>query len=139
MGKLRLRRYRPGDEAAFRLRPDFAAARAAVAWDWSKGPPGPTWTLERWNGEICGVGGGVDRRHGRFQVWAQLADLPARDWPQVLWLAARALTTLRLRHGAAFAWANCWCSSPAAALCLRKLGFTPIRRRRGLHYMLKAL
>lgn len=99
--KLRMRPWRPGDEAAFTPRADFAEEAPLNGWDWRHGAPGPTWTLERWNGEIAGVGGGVPQGEGLFDVWACLAaTVGTRDWPRLLWLASRALALLTLHHGA---------------------------------------
>lgn len=118
-----MRPYRPGDEDAFNLRADFAEERAATAWDWSRGAPGPTWTIYRWSGEIVGIGGAVDQGDGLWQAWAQLADAPRRDWPQLLWLASRVLGYVETHHGAAAIEAMARTSNPAAISCLQRLGF----------------
>lgn len=118
---IRMRPYKPGDEAAFVPRADFAQDRAASAWDWSAGAPGPTWTLHLWSGQVLGVGGAV-RQGDRWLGWAQLAEIHPRDWPQLLWLARRVLELMRIRHGPVTIEALARPSMPAIA-CLRRLGF----------------
>lgn len=124
---LRLRPWKPGDEDAFEVSADVAAERAMVAWDWSKGPPGPTWTLVRWSGEVAGVGGfhetARDARGATFQAWCWLADLPRRDWPKTMWLAGRAIDHAARHHGARRLEATASARMPGAALCLQRLGF----------------
>ena len=122
--KLRMRPYRPGDEAAFTPREDFARERAAVDWNWALGAPGPTWTLVRWSGDVVGVGGAVRTEEpGVWQAWAQLAELPRRDWPQAIWLAERALDYLEKHHGAKRIEAMARMGKAAPVLCLSRLGF----------------
>ena len=139
--KLRLRPYQAGDEDAFELRGDFAEERAATAWDWSKGPPGPTWTLTRWDEAVLGVAGAVDHGDDVWRVWAQLADLPKRDWSQALWLAGRVLTYLETQRGATVIEAEARAANPAAIASLRRLGFSlgrgdPVPHQvAGVHYV----
>ena len=80
--------WRAGDEDAFTPRPDAAAERAATGWDWSRGPPGPTWTLMRYPREVLGVGGGVMMAGGCMQAWSCLAELPRGDWAMAIDCAA---------------------------------------------------
>lgn len=129
---LRLRPYRVGDHLAFIPRRDFAEERAATDWPWPSGIfPGIAWTLARWSGEICGVAGAVpeDEAAGRWQVWAQTADLRPRDWRQALWLAARALTMLERGRRATVIEALARVTNPAAQRCLAHLGFAETGHR----------
>lgn len=119
---LRLRRWRPGDEDAFTPRADFAEQRAAVGWDWTQGAPGPTWTVLRWNGDVVGVGGFIQQGLTEFAAWAWLAEVQRRDWPQLIWLAQRALTDVRTHHGARAIAADA--ATPAASRLLGRLHFT---------------
>lgn len=119
---LRLRPWLPGDQDAFEMRPDFARESEISAWDWSKGAPGPTWTLERWNGEVMGVGGGIER-DGLFVGWARLAQLANRDWPRALWCASKVLAFLARGPGPDRVVATASQDVAGAARCLERLGF----------------
>ncbi len=122
--KLRLRPYRAGDIDAFTPRVDMAAEKDAVGWAWADGPPpGRTWTLERWNGEVVGVGGLYDWSGGVMDAWSVLAEMPARDLAQALWLASRALTFAEQRDGATLLRASCRTIHAGALRCLKRLGF----------------
>lgn len=105
MSRFFVRPYEAGDEAAFTPRADMAAEQAALGWDWTRGPPGPTWTLARApSGEVAGIGGGVriarDRRFAR--VWALIADLPRRDWPDAVRCAGLVLGFLEAAGASTF-------------------------------------
>lgn len=123
--KLRLRPYRPGDFDRFTPRADFAREQEALGWPLSgdAAPPGPTWTVVRgWGAEpaVVGVGGAVDHGADGWQAWCCLADLPTRDWPQLLWLAGTVLAMLE-RRGARRIQAHA-CEG-CALRCLAMLGF----------------
>lgn len=121
--KLRMRPYRAGDEAAFTPAPDFARAIVANGYDWDQGPPGPTWSICRWSGEVVGLGGAIEHpvEPGQFHAWAQLAEVARRDWPQLLWLAERVLMRLILQRGARRITAHAL--DQAAMRCLMRLRF----------------
>lgn len=99
---IHLRPWRAGDETAFVPRPDMAAEGGAARFDWSKGPPGPTWSLVRWPEQVIGIAGGVPvaSEPGVFQVWACLADFPRGDWGLAILCAATAIKHLESSHGA---------------------------------------
>lgn len=120
-----MRPYRPGDEDAFTPRADFARDRATNGWDWTAGPPGPTWAICRWTGEVVGLGGAIEHpgETGRWYGWAQLCETPRRDWPQLLWLAQRVLTIMQLQRGMRRIDAHT-AEAPGAMRCLQRLGFT---------------
>ncbi len=115
----------PGDETAFTPAPLRAEERAAVAWDWSRGPPGPTWTLLRQSGEVVGVAGLHDRGEGVFEAWSSLGEVRPMEWPRLLWLAARRLEGAWL-HGAHTVLAACRAGEGGAQRCLEILGFAPL-------------
>lgn len=121
--KLRMRPYRAGDEAAFTPAPDFARAIVANGYDWAQGPPGPTWAICRWSGEVVGLGGAIEHpiEPGQFHAWSQLAEVARRDWPQLLWLAERVLSKLISQRGARRISAHAL--DEAAMRCLMRLGF----------------
>lgn len=125
--KLRLRPWKPGDQDAFVPRGDFAQDRQHVNWDWTQGPPGPTWAIVRWDETVVGVAGFVVHE-GPVQVesldaWAWLADLPRRDWPQLLWLANNTITHMARTTGARMVYASARKALVGAARCLERLGF----------------
>lgn len=120
--KIHMRPYRPGDEDAFHPRADFGEEREANGWDWSKGPPGATWTIMR-GAEVIGIGGGVDLGDGRWQVWAQLAPVARRDWPALIHHAGIVLTHLELCRGATSIVAQAREGQPGAVRCLQELRF----------------
>jgi hypothetical protein len=96
-----LRPWQPGDERAFVPRPDMAAEGAALAWDWSNGPPGPTWSLIRWPAQVIGVGGGRPAAEpGVYQVWACLEAFPRGDWALAILCASAVIRQLERAHGA---------------------------------------
>lgn len=132
-GALRLRPYQPGDEDAFEPRADFAADRAATAWNWAKGAPGPTWTLLHGR-QVLGIGGAVQGENHAWQAWAQLAELERRDWPQAVRLAGVVLTHLTDSLGAHWIWAEARQANAGAGRALEHLGFEPfdIERRASL-------
>jgi RimJ/RimL family protein N-acetyltransferase len=121
---LRLRAWRRGDERAFTPRPDMAEDMMLVAWAWGRGPPGPTWTLERaGNGRVVGMAGGVEHVRGEWQIWSVLAPMHWRDWPPALALARNALRSLERDWGARRFTAFARIDFPGAHLVLRRLGF----------------
>lgn len=120
---IRTRPYKPGDEAAFVLRDDFAEERLASDWDWSRGAPGPTWTLHLWGGEVLGIGGAVKEGEA-WLCWAQLTEIHRRDVPQLLWLARRVLEHLRVQFGDGIRLEAMTRPSLPAIRCLRRLGFS---------------
>lgn len=125
MGKrpaLRMRRWCAGDEDAFTPRADFAQDQVENGWDWSKGAPGPTWTILRWTGEVVGIGGVIEQRTA-WHAWAQLADVGRRDWPQLVWLASRVLAFMESQHQVAAFTADARVAQRGSARLLRKLGF----------------
>jgi hypothetical protein len=135
---LKLRPYKPGDADAFTLRGDFEQDRRAMAWDWDAGPPpGRTWALLR-GAAVVGLGGGFDHGQGRWEAWAYLSDLPRRDWPRVVHLAARVLELMTAELGARTIEATARADSDGAARVLGRLGFTAtgeqVRLRGGLVY-----
>lgn len=121
--KLRLRPWKAGDETAFTPRQDFAQEQAMNAWDWAKGPPGPTWTIVAWDGSVTGIGGAVDCLDGAWSLWTQLSISPRGYWPHLLWLAARAIEEMKIKHRAQRFMAMARCGNHGAARCLARLGF----------------
>lgn len=121
---LRLRAWRRGDERAFTPRPDMAEDMMAVAWAWGRGPPGPTWTLERIRGDrVLGMAGAVEQARGDWQIWSVLGALRWRDWPAALALARGALRSLERDWGSTRFTAYARTDFPGAHLVLRRLGF----------------
>lgn len=118
-----MRPWKPGDESAFVLRADFARDRAATAWDWSQGEPGPTFTLLSDAGEVVGIGGVVAEGEGVWRAWAQMAEtIRPRHMPQLLYWARRVLHSLecnrQVRSIEVYGQNN-----PRAYAFLRRLGF----------------
>ena len=99
---LHLRPWRPGDLDAFDPRPDMAAEGAAARWDWSKGPPGPTWSLIRFPDQVIGIGGGLSQ--GRRLVPGVddhgAEGFPRGDWAHAILCAATVIRHLEKVHGA---------------------------------------
>lgn len=120
-----LRRWAPGDEAAFTPRGDFEAERRAVDWRWDGGAPGPTWTILK-HDTVLGVGGAVAAGGGAYDAWASLSPLRPREWWIAMTFAACVLQTLKREHGARIV--GTWCRSevPAARRCLEMLGFAAV-------------
>lgn len=122
---LHVRPWRAGDELAFEPRADMMAEASAVAWSFPRhGPPGPTWTLVRTrDGEVMGMGGGVEEHRGDWQLWAWLAPIRPRDWPAAIDCAGVVVRALvrdwRARRMTAVARAD----FPGAQLVLQRLGF----------------
>ena len=104
--KLKLRPWRAGDLLAFDPRSDFEREMRLNAWDWTKGPPGPTWTLVECD-RVLGVGGGIAGEDGAWLAWACLSDLPARSWPEAVRCAGLAIDHLLKREDVRWLWAQC--------------------------------
>lgn len=120
--------WQSGDETAFEPRPDMAAERAFVGWDWTEGPPGPTWAVIAWTRQgwqRVGVAGFVRAGDG-WQAWAQLAALPRRLWPDLARLAAA-----RLEAVAGPIEASARIDIPCALRLLERLGFRATGERFG--------
>ncbi len=117
-----LRDWRAGDESAFTRSAVFDGEREAMGWDWSQGPPGQTWTLERDDG-VIGVGGGRLMNHV-WECWASLAQVQARDWPALVGAAQEViLRMIAMSNGRAWALAA-WCRPRRAPLLVAgRLGF----------------
>lgn len=124
--ELALRPWEPGDQDAFVLRADFAADRAMVDWDWSRGAPGLTWSVVRGRREVIGVGGVIAHQASPWEAWAWLAEMPRRDWPTLLRMARGVLHRVEVVWGARIIEAGAHADNPAAIRCLRKLGFSPV-------------
>lgn len=121
---LHLRPWGPEDIGAFAMRPDMAEDFARVAWVWSKGAPGPTWTLVRFPDEVLGFGGGYPNAPGAFQAWCFLAKLPRGDWPMALRCARVALNKLQDEHAGWRITALVRLGFEPGARTLERLGFT---------------
>lgn len=128
---LSLRTYQRGDEAAFVPRADFAEEQAAIGWDWSKGPPGPTWTLVRPNAsllegyEVLGIGGyakSFDLHHR--EAWGAVCDLTPREWAELARLIRPNLDLMFAPKTAVPIYATARADLPGAVRLLQKLGFT---------------
>jgi RimJ/RimL family protein N-acetyltransferase len=122
---LTLRLWRPGDELAFTPRPDMAADVAATAWSWPRyGAPGPTWTLVRAaDGAIVGIGGGVEKARGDWQLWSVLGEIGRREWPAALDCAREVIRTLQKEFRGNHFTALAHQDFPAAWRVLVRLGF----------------
>lgn len=127
---LRLRPYQPGDYGTFTPRADFAEEHAAMGLPLAGvgQPPGSAWTLLRGDTEVIGCGGVIDAGHGDFLAWGCAGRLAPREWWQALHLARTVLEHAR-RMGALVIFADARADRPAAARCLRALGFAPFCRR----------
>lgn len=126
------------------MRPESQRESVAADWDWSNGPPGPTWTVFRCGeslGEICGVAGGYDLGDGDMLAWAWIADLATREWPAALDLAETVIEFLRI-GGARRVLAHARVGMPGAVECLQRLGFEAVGAQPiqmiGLAYQLMA-
>jgi hypothetical protein len=119
------RTFVAADEVRFVMRDDFAAWAAADPWDWSKGPPGPTWTLCKAPGdlacEVLGIAGLNRYGPSRMHLWARLGLLGPRQWVQALGLTAHILEQfVRFNPGLVV---TAQAASAAGERCLRRLGF----------------
>ncbi len=121
---LRLRPWRAGDEEAFEPRADMAQEARVNAWPWSKGPPGPTWTLMQGD-QVLGMGGAVQGEDGAWLAWATVADLGPRFWPEAVRLAGVVIDHMLARADVRWLWAQARSEKPAAIRLLHRLGFRP--------------
>ncbi len=119
-----MRPWRAGDEAAFEPSAAFAAERDGGfgAWDWSRGAPGPTWTILRGE-DVIGVGGVCTFGRGAWDAWCCLADVSRRDWPTLIKLASRVLSYAVEQLGARTIEATARSNDARAERCLERLGF----------------
>lgn len=122
---LRLRPWKPGEDAAFTPAPAFALEQGAVAYDWRQGPPGHTWSIIRGDNQVIGVGGVVELKSGEWEAWAWLAETHRRDWPRLIDLAKAVLDFADPWIGHKGLVASARGDNPAAVRCLARLGFAP--------------